>query len=56
MMDNREYAANNLKKLERYNAAGIIPGDNLILSFDRRGTINMGMVDAIVENEVIPRL
>lgn len=56
MMDDPNYAKRNLKKLNYSYEAGIIPGDNLILSFDRYGTINMGMIEAIINTEVIPRL
>ena len=56
MMDNPSYARHNYEKLERYYGAGLIPGDNLILTFDRRGTINMGMIEAVIVNEIIPRL
>ena len=56
MMDDPEYAARNFKKLERYYDAGLVPGDNLILSFDRRGEIDMRIIDDIIRNQVIPRL
>ena len=56
MMDDPGYARRNFRKLERYYDAGLVPGDNLILTFDRRGSINMGMIEAVVMHEVIPRL
>lgn len=56
MMDNPEYAERNLKKLNRYYNVGIVPGDNLILSFDRKGKIDMKYIEGIIMNEVIPRL
>ena len=56
MMDNPEYAERNFRKLERYYDAGLVPGDNLILSFDRRGEIDMRIIDDIIRNQVIPRL
>ncbi|MGX8774077.1 MAG: hypothetical protein ACSW8G_03355 [Bacillota bacterium] len=56
MMDNPEYAERNFKKLERYYDAGLVPGDNLILSFDRRGEMDMRIIDDIIRNQVIPRL
>ena len=55
-MDDPEYAERNFRKMRRYYDAGLIPGDNLILSFDRNGTIDMKYIEGIVENEVIPRL
>lgn len=56
MLDKENYARNNYDKLKRYYRAGLLPGDNLILSFERHGTINMTMINALIENEVIPRL
>ena len=43
-------------KLEDYRNAGIILGDRLILTFDRNGLIDMGMIEATIKYEVIPRL
>lgn len=56
MMDKEDYATRNFRKLANYRANGILPGGRLLLSFDGDGTINMGTVNAIIENEVIPRL
>lgn len=56
MLDNYKYARDNYDKLRRYYHAGIVPGDNLILSFERHGDIDMEMIDAIIRCEVLPRL
>ncbi|MBQ3292403.1 MAG: hypothetical protein IJH43_08520 [Mogibacterium sp.] len=56
MMDDVRYAKHNFKKLDDLYSAGIIPGDNLIVTFDKGDNINMSMIDAIIRNEVIPRL
>ncbi len=56
MMSNFRYARRNIRKLDDYYDIGLIPGENLILSFDNDDDINMGMIDAIILNEVIPRL
>lgn len=56
MMDNPDYADRNFRKLERYYDAGLIPGDNLILSFDRCGDIDMRIINDIIRNQIIPRL
>ena len=56
MMDDSVYAKRNLKKLSDYYDAGIIPGDNLITTFDKSDSINMAMIQAIINNEIIPRL
>ena len=36
--------------------AGLVPGDNLILSFEKHGKISIKQIDAIIEYEVVPRL
>lgn len=56
MMDDERYARRNYNKLMKYYRLGLILGNNLILSFDRRGTIDMTMIDFIIRNEIIPRL
>ncbi len=56
MMENNQYAKRNILKLDDYYNAGLIPGDNLIIVFDYNGIVNAGMVKAIIENEIIPRL
>ena len=56
MMDVPSYARKNLIKLEEYYEIGLVPGDNLILTFDRRNDIDMALIDAIIKNELIPRL
>ena len=56
MMDDERYAERNFRKLKKYYSAGLIPGDNLILSFDRQGKIDMSYIDSIIKYQVIPRL
>lgn len=56
MMDNENYARRNFKKLDDYYDIGLIPGDNLIVVFNSKGVMNAGVIEAIVKNEVIPRL
>ena len=56
MMSNTKYARRNYKKLDDYYDIGLVPGDNLILAFDSNGIMNMGVIEAIIKNEVIPRL
>ena len=55
-MDMQDYADRNFRKLKKYHRLGIIPGDNLILSFDRKGAIDMPVIDDIIRHEIIPRL
>lgn len=56
MMDDLKYARRNFRKLSDYYDVGIIPGDNLIITFSRGDDINMGMIKAVIINEVLPRL
>ena len=56
MMDNPKYAKRNFIKLDDYYDIGLIPGDNLIVVFDSKGIMNAGMIEAIIKNEIIPRL
>ena len=52
----KKYARRNFRKLSDYYDVGIIPGDNLIITFSRGDDINMGMIKAVIINEVLPRL
>ena len=56
LLDQPDYARRNYDKLKRYYYAGLVPGDNLILSFEKHGKISVKQIDAIIENEVVPRL
>ena len=56
MMSNAKYAKRNFIKLDDYYDIGLIPGDNLIVTFDSNGIMNMGLIEGIIKNEVIPRL
>ena len=56
MMDRSDYADRNYYKLNQYYKAGLVLGQNLLLSFDRNGTIDMKTIEDMIENEVIPRL
>ncbi len=56
MMSKPDYAEENIDKLRRYQRVGIIPGDNLILSFDQDGAVDMRVIDAIIRTQLIPRL
>ena len=46
----------HLKKLQQYLHAGIIPGNNLLISYDQDGVINMPIIENMIRYEVIPRL
>ena len=56
MMDNYDYAESHLRKLRTYFSVGIIPGRNLLISYDRDGNLNMATIEAMIQNEVLPRL
>ena len=56
MMDDPRYAADNYRKLMKYYNHGFVMGKNLIVSFDRCGTIDMKLIDFIIQNGIIPRL
>lgn len=56
MMDDSKYAKRNFRKLNDYYDVEIIPGENLILTFSPGDNINMGVIKAVILNEVIPRL
>ena len=55
-MSNAVYEQRHQKKLMEYRRVGIVPWDNLIVTYEKDGMINMAMVDALIKNEVIPRL
>ena len=55
-IDDPRYAADNYRKLMKYYNHGFVLGKNLIVSFDRCGTIDMKLIDFIIQNEIIPRL
>ena len=56
MMDDARYAANNYNKLMKYYNHGFVLGKNLVISSDLYGTIDMKLIDFIIQNEIIPRL
>lgn len=56
MMNDEKYAKRNIRKLDNYYDIGLIPGENLVVIFDSKGIMNAGTIDAIIENEIIPRL
>ena len=56
MMDKPEYATRNYRKLRTYYELGIVPGNNLILTFDYDGSINMEIIESVIRAEIIPRL
>jgi len=56
MMDNKEYRVSHERKMALYEKEGIVPWENLIVTYDVNGTINSPLIKSIIEYEVIPRL
>lgn len=56
MMNDPRYAAQNYEKLMKYYRHGFVLGKNLIVTFDRSGTIDMELIDFTIQKEIIPRL
>ena len=56
MMSDPVYARRNFNKLREYHDFGLVPGDNLIVAFDSCGIMNAGVIEGLINNEIIPRL
>ena len=56
MLDDPSYADRHMRKIWRYHSEGITMGKDLLVTWDRDGTLNMPTVEAIILNEIIPRL
>ena len=48
MMDIENYAIQNLQKLLRYFECGFLPYINLVVTYDRNGTLDMSQVEKIL--------
>ena len=55
-MDKPRYEQRHNRKMTIYRSVNIVPWDNLIVTYEYENVINMGIVKAIIENVVIPRL
>ena len=55
-MDIPKYERRHNRKMTIYRSVNIVPWDNLIVTYEYENVINMGVVKAIIENVVIPRL
>lgn len=56
MMDLPNYREGHKRKMNVYDGVGIVPWENLIVTYDVKGVINVPMIKSIIENEVLPRL
>lgn len=56
MMDLDHYRNRHARKMKIYEANGIVPWRNLIVTYDSDGSVNVPLIKSIIEDEVIPRL
>lgn len=56
MMDVPKYVDSYYRKMNSFEAAGIVPWKNLIVTYDIDGVINIPLIKSIIENDVIPRM
>lgn len=57
MMGDIEYVRKHRFRMSEYERIGIVPWKNMIVTYDTEdGAINMGLIDAIVRFQVLPRL
>ena len=50
MMDELEYRIDSKRKLEEYEAAGIVPWDNLIITYDtKKGGLRADLIEAMIQ-------
>ena len=56
MMDLPSYQSHHKWKMNMYEKAGIVPWQNLIITYDEDGVINAPLINSIIENDVLPRL
>lgn len=56
MMDDEKYVRRHLIKRKNYEKAGIVPWRNMIYLYSAGNDIDMGYVESIIRNQVMPRL
>ncbi|MGI6767074.1 MAG: hypothetical protein ACOX4R_07720 [Lentihominibacter sp.] len=56
MMDDPSYRARHIQKLNDYRQAGIVPWQNLIVTYDRDGAANMQIIKSTILYHLLPRL
>jgi hypothetical protein len=47
MMDDPKYRKRNTERISDYEKVGIVPWDNLIITYDRDGSIDLSLAEAI---------
>ena len=55
-MDNSFYEQRHNRKIAIYRSVNIVPWNNLIVTYEYKNVLNMGLIDAMIEKVVIPRL
>lgn len=54
LMDDEKYRRNHKRKLDLYESGGVVPWDNLIVTYDRSdGSIDVEMIDAIIKSRLL---
>ena len=56
LLDDPTYSFRHHAKMIQYESAGYYPWKNLIVTYDTGGGINLKMVDATIENIILPAL
>lgn len=56
MMDDPSYRARHIQKLNDYRQAGIVPWQNLIVTYDQDGAANMQIIKSTILYHLLPRL
>ena len=56
MMAEDNYRSGHRKQMDTYEANGIVPWENLIVTYDSDGSVNIPLIKSIIEDEIIPRL
>ena len=56
MMAEDYYRSRHRRKMDIYEANGIAPWENLIVTYDSDGSVNIPLIKSIIEDEIIPRL
>lgn len=55
-LDDPRYEQRHNEKLRIYRDAGIVPWNHLMITYEYQNVLNMGLVDAIIQKVIIPRL
>lgn len=56
MMSSDSYRGRHSWKLREFEKVGIEQWDNLIVTYDSNGRINLAAIDAVIRFDILPRL